>query len=65
MSSEMITPPTGTYPEFEPLAKVTRSGRTSKWSNANHLPVRPNPAMTSSRISMIPYSSHSARTPSR
>ena len=29
ISSEMITPPTGTYPEFEPFANVIRSGATS------------------------------------
>ncbi len=30
---------------------------------ANHSPVRPNPAMTSSAIIRIPYLSHSLRTP--
>ena len=35
----------------------------SKCSKANHLPERPKPAITSSAMRMIPYSSASARTP--
>jgi hypothetical protein len=58
-----MTPPSGTYPEFTPFAKVMRSGTTSQCSAANHLPVRPKPVMTSSRMRRIPYLSQSARRP--
>ena len=44
---------------------VMRSGTTSQWSTANQRPVRPKPAMTSSATIMIPYLSHSSRTPRR
>ena len=65
IGSEMTTPPSGTYPELTPLAKVIRSGLTPQWSTANHSPHRPKPAMTSSAIITMPSSSHSARTPAR
>ena len=65
MGSEISTPPTGTYPLLTPLAKVMRSGTTPWSSNANQRPVRPNPAITSSRMSTMPNSSASARTPAR
>ena len=44
-----------------PFANVRMSGTTSKLSHANHLPVRPKPAITSSQISRIPYLSHVSR----
>src|ERR1700683_1584945 len=65
ISSEMITPPTGTYPELEPFANVIRSGTTPWGSNANQVPARPKPHMTSSAMYTMPYLSHSARTPAR
>src|SRR5690606_39539885 len=55
IAPEMATPPSGTYPEFTPLAKVSRSGTTSYRSAANHSPVRPNPAITSSSTKTMPY----------
>ena len=39
----------GREPEI-PLPQAMRSGRTPSCSNANHVPVRPNPAWTSSTI---------------
>ena len=45
------------------MALVIRSGRMSNRSDANQWPVRPNPVITSSAHSRMPYSSHSARTP--
>ena len=45
------------------LAMVTTSGRTPKCWKPNHRPVRPSPVCTSSTMSRIPRSSHSARTP--
>jgi hypothetical protein len=65
ISGEMATPPSGTYPELTPLAKVSRSGTTPKCSAANHVPVRPKPAMTSSRMKTMPYRSQISRTPAR
>src|ERR1700752_304593 len=38
-----------------PLATVRMSGTTSQLSTANHLPVRPKPAITSSAMSRIPW----------
>jgi hypothetical protein len=35
---------------------VRKSGSNPKYSQPNHLPVRPKPQMTSSAISRIPYS---------
>ena len=50
---DKITPPSGTYPEFTPLAKVIRSGVCESlrycW-NPNHVPTRPKPTMTSSAM---------------
>ena len=54
LRTSLVNPPAGTYPEFTPFANVMRSGTTPSWSNANHSPVRPNPAMTSSRIRSTP-----------
>nr|KEP24400.1 hypothetical protein DA06_15240 [Georgenia sp. SUBG003] len=65
ISALRMTPPAGTYPEFTPLAKVIRCGTTSCWSRANQDPVRPKPAITSSRISTTPYRSAISRTPAR
>ena len=45
------------------MAKVIRSGVTPQWSTANHSPQRPKPAITSSAISTMPYSSQISRTP--
>ena len=54
MRREMSSAPSGTYPELMPLAQAIRSGSTSQWLHANHLPVRPNPAITSSQIITMP-----------
>ena len=49
---------------MSPLAMQMRSGTTFQWSMANHSPVRPKPAMTSSAIMRMPYLSQKAlRTP--
>ena len=44
---------------------VMRSGTTFQWFTANHSPVRPKPAMTSSQIMRMPYRVQSSRTPCR
>ena len=44
-----------------PLAVTRMSGFTSQWSTANHLPVRPQPAITSSAISSTPWRSQISR----
>ena len=59
-----ITAPIG-RPEPSPLAEVRMSGATPQCSQANILPVRPMPDCTSSKISRMPCSSHSARRPAR
>ena len=59
------TAPSGTYALVRPLAIVRMSGTTPQWFTANHSPVRPNPDITSSAMSRMPYLSHSARTPWR
>ena len=48
-----------------PLREADEVGRTPHLWNANHSPQRPKPAITSSRMSMIPCRSHSSRTPAR
>ncbi len=50
-------------PEAIPLAAVMMSGTTWKCSKANHLPVRPNPDWTSSKISRMPCLSQISRRP--
>ena len=55
------TAPMGT-PEPRPLARVITSGMMPAHWWANHLPVRPMPAWTSSNIISQPLASHSART---
>ena len=57
--------PIEAYAEDSPLADVIRSGVTPKRSDANHAPTRPNPVITSSKQSRIPYRSQISRTPSR
>ena len=47
---DAITPPNGKYPLVTPLANETRSASTPQWPSANHLPVRPNPVITSSAM---------------
>ena len=51
----------GTYPELIPFATVMMSGTTSQCSQANQRPVLPNPAITSSRMSRIPWRSQTSR----
>ncbi|SHT03661.1 Uncharacterised protein [Mycobacteroides abscessus subsp. abscessus] len=48
-----------------PLAKVMRSGVTSKALMANHSPNRPKPTITSSAMNTRPYRSQISRTPAR
>ncbi|CAM5742264.1 hypothetical protein SHIRM173S_00159 [Streptomyces hirsutus] len=62
--AETVIAPSGTYPEFRPLA-VRMSGVTSQWLQANHSPVRPKPAMTSSKMSRMPYRSQTSRSERR
>ena len=58
------TAPIGTPPP-RPLASVITSGATSSCWWPNHLPVRPTPVCTSSKIRIVPVSSHSRRSPAR
>jgi hypothetical protein len=44
----------GTAPLVRPLAQVIMSGVTPKVCAAKALPVRPNPVMTSSKMSRMP-----------
>jgi hypothetical protein len=59
----MPTAPSCTYALVNPFAMQIMSGTTFQWLIANHSPVRPKPAITSSQIIMMPCLSHSARTP--
>ena len=62
MSVRLNTPDSG-IPEAIPFAAVMISGTTPKCSNANHLPVRPKPDCTSSKMSMMPCLSQMSRNP--
>ena len=64
ISRRVVTAASG-IPLPMPLAIVMMSGTTSQLSHANHLPVRPKPAMISSAISRIPCRSQIPRRPSR
>src|SRR3954453_11894395 len=61
--SVVMTAPIGAYADDRPLAEVTMSGLMSYLPDPNHSPRRPNPQMTSSATSRIPYLSQIARTP--
>ena len=63
MCRRMATAPRGRYEEVRPLAMVIRSGTVFQCSIANHLPVRPKPAITSSATIRMPWRSQSSRTP--
>ena len=65
ISSLTTVAASGKYAPVMPLAIVTRSGRTPARSWPNHVPVRPNPQITSSQISSTPWRSHSALTAGR
>src|SRR5215831_14618015 len=52
--------PIGRYPLLKALAAVVISGWMFQRSEANHLPVRPNPVTTSSKINNTPYLSQMA-----
>ena len=52
-------------PEPRPLARVMMSGATPQCWLANIFPVRPTPDCTSSKISRMPWRSHSSRRPGR
>ena len=60
-ASRTITPPSGTYAEVTPFAKVIRSGMTPKRSLANAAPVRPKPVITSSKIEQDAVAGRRAR----
>ena len=60
--SRTATPPSGTYADVTPLAKVMMSGVTPNRCAANAAPVRPNPVITSSKTSRMPWRSQSSRT---
>ena len=62
---ESAAPPSGTAPPPAPLANVTMSGTAFACWNANHVPVRPNPDMTSSQIQRMSLASHRRRSSSR
>ena len=59
------TAPSGTAAPLMPLASVMMSGATSQWSQPNQRPVRPNPVMTSSRMSRMPCRSQTSRMDAR
>ncbi len=63
MPWRIATAPSGRYELVRPLAIVIRSGVTSQLSTANHFPVRPKPAMTSSATIRMPWRSQISRTP--
>ncbi len=48
------TPPSGRYPLVTPLANVIMSGRRPKRSTPNHVPSRPNAAITQSATNSAP-----------
>ena len=62
--SEQATAPIG-MPPPSPFASVITSGVTPSCWWPNHMPVRPTPVCTSSKISSVPVSSHSLRSPAR
>jgi taurine--2-oxoglutarate transaminase len=55
----------GTWFAFEPHRVVPDLITFAKGSNANQVPARPKPHITSSAMYTMPYLSHSARTPAR
>ena len=57
---EAAANPNGTYPPVVPFPAVRMSGRMSQWSMPNHLPVRPNPVITSSAISTTSWRRHTS-----
>ena len=57
--------PIGTAALVSPLASAMMSGVTPKYCAANGAPSRPNPLITSSKISRMPCAVHSARSRSR
>jgi hypothetical protein len=63
--SETSTPPSGTSPDVTRLAKVIMAGSVFQCWQANQAPVRPNPAMPSSKMRAIPCRSQISRTPRR
>ena len=65
ISSDTTVAASGMYALVMPLAMVTMSGRTPYGSCPNHVPVRPNPQITSSTMSSTPWRSHAARTAGR
>ena len=54
MGLRRMAPPMGIYPLVRPLATVMMSGVMPQCSQANILPVRPKPVMTSSAMSKHP-----------
>ena len=48
------------YPPVIPLPTHMRSGRTPHCSDANNVPVRPNPVATSSQIRSVPAWRHAS-----
>ena len=63
--SLMSTAPSGKYALVRPFATVIKSGTTPQFSHANIFPVRPKPAITSSRIRRMPCWSQIFRMPCR
>ena len=60
-----MTPPSGTYPDVTPLAKVIMSGSMSYRWLPHQCPVRPNPVITSSAMSRMSNWRHSCWTPAK
>ncbi len=63
MRSRTSTPPSGTYAEVAPFAKVMRSGVTPNRLLANASPVRPKPVITSSKTAGCRAGRRMSRTP--
>ena len=59
------TAPIGITPLVSPLAQVIMSGSTPYFSAAKAAPVRPNPVITSSKISRMPCLVQISRSRSR
>jgi two-component system chemotaxis response regulator CheB len=55
--------PSGRYDDVRPFAIVIKSGTVSQCWIANHFPVRPKPAITSSATSRMSWWSQISRTP--
>ena len=65
IAAVVSTAPIGTTPLVSPLAQVIMSGITPYRSAANGVPDRPNPVITSSKISRIPCLVQISRSRSR